>query len=249
VRQQVAALLATVPSRYPAGQVPAWLAEPVAYVGLVLRRLGTGLYHCYDVPGLPRTDNALEQFYRQLKAGERQATGHRRSDAFVVRCGGYAAYAAAASTRSEPEFCAQLATVSLPAYQRARRDLRATYERQAKLHRFHLRPQRYLSDLSDLEARWAQRDMCGLPGPGQMSRKLRGEGPGSPPGNPRRSRELAAVADHVGLPRRGHQPVEQRAARGAQRAQHRLAHQVVGELIGCIPQPPSPPPMRPLREA
>ena len=153
VRQEVEALLAAVPARYPAGQVPAWLAQQVAYVGLVLRRLGAGLYHCYDVPGLPRTDNAMEQFYRQLKAGERRATGHRRSDAFVVRCGGFAAYAAAASTRSEPELREQLATVSAYACQRARRDLRATYERQAKMHRFHLRPQRYLSDL---EARWNQ---------------------------------------------------------------------------------------------
>ncbi len=92
-------------------------------MGTVLRRLGDGLYHCYDVPGLPRTDNALEQFYRQLKAGERRATGHRRSEAFVVRVGGFAAYAAAASTRSEQE------------------------------HRFHLRPDRYLSDL---EARWTK---------------------------------------------------------------------------------------------
>jgi hypothetical protein len=95
----------------------------------------------------------MEQFYRQLKAGERRATGHRRSDAFVVRCGGFAGYAAVASTRSEPELREQLATVSAQACHRARRDLRATYERQAKMHRFHLRPQRYLSDL---EARWNQ---------------------------------------------------------------------------------------------
>ena len=153
VRREVETLLEAVPARYPVGRVPTWLEAKVAYVGIVLRRLGPDLYHCYDVPGLPRTDNAMEQFYRQLKAGERRATGHRRSDTFVVRCGGFAAYAAAASMRSERELCAQLATVSVHACQRARTDLRATQERQTKMHRFHLRPDRYLSDL---ETRWNQ---------------------------------------------------------------------------------------------
>jgi hypothetical protein len=153
VRREVERLLETVARRYPAQQVPRWLQEPVAYVGLVLRRLGAGLYHCYDVPGLPRTNNAMEQFYRQLKAGERRATGHRRSDTFVVRYGGFAAYAAAASTRSEREICQQLATVSAHAGHRARTQLRATQEHQTKMHRFHLRPDRYLSGL---EARWDQ---------------------------------------------------------------------------------------------
>jgi hypothetical protein len=153
VRREVERLLEALPTRFPAGQVPTWLQEQAAYVGIVLRRLGDGLYHCYDVPGLPRTDNAMEQFYRQLKTGERRATGHRRSDAFVVRVGGFAAYAAAASTRSEQDLRAQLATVPTSACQASRVALRATQERQTKMHRFHLRPDRYLSDL---EARWTK---------------------------------------------------------------------------------------------
>jgi hypothetical protein len=153
MRQQVERLLETLPGRFPPGRVPSWLQEKAAYVGTVLRRLGAGLYPCYDVPGLPRTDNDLEHFYRQLKAGERRATGHRRSDAFVVRVGGFAAYAAAARTLSEAELCAQLATVSASAGHASRAALRATQARQTQMHRFHLHPQRYLSDL---EARWHQ---------------------------------------------------------------------------------------------
>src|SRR5262249_4390136 len=98
-----------------------------------------------------RTDNDLEHFYRQLKAGERRATGHRRSDAFVVRVGGFAAYAAAARTCSEAELCAQLATVSASRCQASRAALHATQARQTQMHRFHLQPARYLSTL---EARW-----------------------------------------------------------------------------------------------
>jgi hypothetical protein len=153
VRREVERLLDTLPGRFPGGRVPDWLQEKAAYVATVLRRLGDGLYHGYDVPGLPRTDNDLEHFYRQLKAGERRATGHRRSDAFVVRVGGFAAYAVAARTGSEAALCTQLATVTATACQCARAALRATQQRQVQMHRFHLRPDRYLRDL---EARWQQ---------------------------------------------------------------------------------------------
>lgn len=152
VRRDVEAFLDTLPARYPDRQTPAWLAQPAEHVGVILRRLGDGLYHCYDVPGLPRTNNDHEHFYRQLKAGERRATGHRRSDAFVVRVGGFAAYATAASTLPEALLCHQLASVPADACHACRAELRATQERQTKMHRFRLRPDRYLSDL---EAAWA----------------------------------------------------------------------------------------------
>lgn len=123
VRQAVEIALDALPQRYPDQQVPAWLRPKADYVALILRRLGDDLYHCYDVPGLPRTDNAMEQFYRQLKAGERRATGHRRSDAFVVRVGGFAAYAAAASTVPEADLIDQLATVPASACRACRDEL------------------------------------------------------------------------------------------------------------------------------
>jgi hypothetical protein len=151
VRRAVEALLDALPARYPDGQVPAWLAPKAAYVGVVLRRLGDGLYHRYDVPGLPRTDNATEQFYRQLKAGERRATGHRRSDGFVVRVGGFAAYAAAASDVPEAALRVQLAEVPPARCAQCRAELRANQERQTRMRRFHLHPDRYLADL---ERRW-----------------------------------------------------------------------------------------------
>ncbi len=152
VRRDVEALLDELPARYPDRQTPAWLAQPAEHVGVLLRRLGDGLYHCYDVPSLPRTNNDHEHFYRQRKAGERRATGHRRSDTFVVRVGGFAAYAAAASTLPETTLREQLVGVPAEACRTCRAELRAIQERQTKMHRFHLRPDRYLSDL---EAAWA----------------------------------------------------------------------------------------------
>ena len=117
------------------------------------RFLGDGLYHCYDVPGLPRTNNELEQFYRRVKSGQRRITGHRRSDTFVVRVGEFAVYAIAASGLSESELWQQLSGVPASKWQAERKILRANQERQAKMRRFRLHRQAYLADL---EARWAQ---------------------------------------------------------------------------------------------
>lgn len=61
VRQRVENSLAEGARAAADGRVPAWLAQSVEHLVTVLRRLGDGLYQCYDVPGLPRTDNDLEQ--------------------------------------------------------------------------------------------------------------------------------------------------------------------------------------------
>jgi len=153
VRRQVETRLAEVEHTVEEGSVPRWLQHPLQHLVAVLRRLGDGLYHCYDVPGLPRTNNELEQFYRRVKASERRITGRRRSDRFVVRVGGFAIYAIAVSARTEAELQRQLSTVTAPLWQEERAVLRATQERQGKMRRFHLHRSAYLADL---EARWAQ---------------------------------------------------------------------------------------------
>jgi hypothetical protein len=153
VRARVEAGLDEVTAACQTGTLAAWLRPKAEHLVTVLRRLGDGLYHCYDVPGLPRTDNDLEQFYRRLKTQARRITGHKRSDAFVVRVGGFAAYATATSGLSEAELQRQLMGVAAAAWQPQRALLRATQERQTKMRRYHLHRAAYLSDL---EARWAQ---------------------------------------------------------------------------------------------
>jgi hypothetical protein len=139
---------------------PAWLRPPVDQLRSVLLRLGPHLYHCYDVPGLPRTNNDLEQFYRQLKAGERRITGHRRSDSFVVRVGGFAAYAVTASRLPEAVLQERLSDVPAKDWQQERANLHTTQERQAKMRRFRVHRATYLADL---EARWDQLSETGPP--------------------------------------------------------------------------------------
>ena len=152
MRHRVESYLEEVATAVAREQVPAWLVPAVQHLVTVLQRLGDGLYHCYDVPGLPRTDNDLEQFYRRVKALERRITGHTRSDTFVVRVGGFAVYATAASTAAETELRRQLAAVPAEAWQAERATLWANQARQTKMRRFRLHRTAYLADL---EARWA----------------------------------------------------------------------------------------------
>jgi hypothetical protein len=102
---------------------------------------------------LPRTNNDLEHFYRRLKCAERRITGHKRSDRFVVRVGGFAVYAVEAADKTEADLREQVGGVPAEAWQRERDTLRAIQERQVKMHRFHLHRSAYLADL---EARWSQ---------------------------------------------------------------------------------------------
>jgi hypothetical protein len=153
IRQRVEACLDGLTVAVAEGRLAPWLHPAVAHLGTVLRRLGDGLYHCYDVPDLPRTNNDLEHFYRQVKAGERRITGRKRADSFVVRVGGFAVYAAAARGEDEAALRRHLAGVSSGAWQEERARLRATQVRQAQMRRFRLHRERYLADL---EARWTQ---------------------------------------------------------------------------------------------
>jgi hypothetical protein len=152
VRTKVELILGHLRIRCLSGGVPAWLRPKVEHLVTVLRRLGPGLYHCYDVPGLPRTDNGLEQFYRRVKSEQRRITGRKRADAFVVRVGGFAVYATAASTVPEAALLRRLAAVPAAHWQQERGTLRANQDRQAKMRRFRLAPAAYLADL---EARWS----------------------------------------------------------------------------------------------
>jgi hypothetical protein len=133
--------------------IPLWLQPPMTHLVSLLRRLGDHLYYCYDVPGLPRTNNDLEHFYRHLKSTERRITGHKRSDTFVVRVGGFAVYAVAAGAKPEAELLEQLANVTAEAWRQERATLHAIQDRQVKMRRFHLHRAAYLTDL---EARWTQ---------------------------------------------------------------------------------------------
>lgn len=111
VREHVDAVLQEICVAIEHGTIPLWLQAHMDHMVTLLRRLGDHLYYCYDVPGVPRTNNDLEHFYRHLKCSERRITGHKRSDTFVVRLGGFAVYAVLASAKAEAELQEQFGVV------------------------------------------------------------------------------------------------------------------------------------------
>ncbi len=77
------------------------LAAAVGHFRKVARSYRPGLFHCYAVPGLPRTNNDLEQLFGAQRYRERRASGRKAaSPATVLR--GEVRLIAATATRLRP---------------------------------------------------------------------------------------------------------------------------------------------------
>jgi hypothetical protein len=160
VRERVESYLDDIAAIRAKDDYPASFRSAVEHMQSVVIHFRDYLYHCYDIPGLPRTNNDLEQFYRRVKATERRITGHRRSDNFVVRMGGFAAYALATEHFTEADLRASLARVPASDWLHERATLRAIQDRQTRMRRFRLHRDAFLADI---EARWAQIHDAGPP--------------------------------------------------------------------------------------
>jgi uncharacterized membrane protein YgcG len=66
------------------------LSEPLAHFVKVSRSYEPGLFHCYDVPDLPRTNNDLEHLFGSHRYHERRASGRKGSVAGTGGDGGSA---------------------------------------------------------------------------------------------------------------------------------------------------------------
>jgi hypothetical protein len=125
------------------------LAGALGHFGKVTRSYWPGLFHCYDVPELPRTDNALEQLFGSHRYHERRASGRKMaSPGLVVR--GSVRLPAAVATRLRGEVRGEDLVPSDP---EAWRGLRAGLERRqairAQGRRFRRDPAAYLRELED----------------------------------------------------------------------------------------------------
>ena len=108
-----------------------------------------GLFWCYDVPGLPRTNNDLEQFFGSVRYHQRRATGRKRpGPALVVR--GAARLIAASATRHGLFTAADLAEADPAEWAAFRRELDRHRHRRADHRRFRRDPHGYLRSLEGL---------------------------------------------------------------------------------------------------
>lgn len=105
-----------------------------------------GLFRCYSVPGLPRTNNDLEQFFGSYRYHERRCSGRKVAcPGTVVR--GSVRLVAAAATRLRSIEGADLVPTDVKAW----RDLRGALERRQAVRtrgrRFRRDPSAYLESL------------------------------------------------------------------------------------------------------
>ena len=145
VRRRYRGLIAAIARhRRAAGR----LAEEFSHFLKVTRSYWPGLFRCYGVEGLPRTNNDLEQFFGSYRYHERRCSGRKVAcPGTVVR--GSVRLVAAAATRLRPIGAEDLVPSDLGAW----RDLRGSLERRQAVRtlgrRFRRDPAAYLRSLEE----------------------------------------------------------------------------------------------------
>jgi hypothetical protein len=105
-----------------------------------------GLFHCYDIPGLPRTNNILEHFFGSVRYHHRRASGRIRASAGTVVRGSVRALASTAS-RLHPFGEYELRHPNLDRWRDLRQSLHLRQEARRQQGRFRKDPTAYLAAL------------------------------------------------------------------------------------------------------
>jgi hypothetical protein len=122
------------------------LAPAVAHFLKVTTSYWDGLFACYQVTDLPRTNNDLEQYFGTALHVERRVTGRKRaSPALVVR--GSVRVVAAGASRLVSFSAADLRLTDVTTWQALRQTLDYRHEGRRKQLRFRRDPQGYLASL------------------------------------------------------------------------------------------------------
>jgi hypothetical protein len=111
------------------------------------------LIQCYDVKGLPRTNNDTERYIRSLKTRARRMSGRKNWNSYLLRYGRYIAYYDCLAKQEAGEVALEqrLKHVSHQQWRTARSTSRIQRSEQLKLWRFRHKRDHYLLSL---ELRW-----------------------------------------------------------------------------------------------
>jgi len=108
-----------------------------------------GLFHCYDVPDIPRTNNDLEQLFGSTRHHERRCTGRKAaSPSLVLR--GSVRIVAGLGTRAHSFQGRELAPANLDTWQTLRAGLETRRHTRTLRQRFRRDPDAYLRQLEAL---------------------------------------------------------------------------------------------------
>lgn len=120
------------------------------HINKTFRERWWGLFTCYDVDGLPRTNNELERYMRRIKSGQRRILGRKNVHDFIIRYGRFAA--CIDYQEGVDELLTRLQQVSQDDFLHERRALDVALLREQKRHRFRHHQSAYLRELED---RWS----------------------------------------------------------------------------------------------
>jgi hypothetical protein len=145
-RQQYRALLLRMSrERASVGE----LEPAVAHFLKVTKSYWGGLFHCYEIADLPRTNNALEQTFGAVRHAERRATGRKSaSPGLVVR--GAVRIVAAVVTRLVRFGAAELRPHDPAALAQVRREIEQREDARRAQSRFRRDPAAYLQQAESL---------------------------------------------------------------------------------------------------
>lgn len=122
------------------------LASWVEHFCKVTASYWNGLFPCYQVQGLPRTNNGLEQYFGAARHAERRITGRKRaSPALVIR--GAVRVVAAGASRLLSISAIQLRLTDVQAWLTLRQQLDYRHEARRMQLRFRRDPNAYLQAL------------------------------------------------------------------------------------------------------
>lgn len=142
VRQALRAHPRTVRAPKPAG---AFLRQAYEHFAKITASYEPGLFHCYNVEGLDRTNNALEQFFGSWRWHERRATGRKcASRTEVLR--GPVSLASSVATRLRIFTHQQLAAVDRERWRQKRAELRQRRDHFCLRCQFRRDPKGYLNN-------------------------------------------------------------------------------------------------------
>lgn len=105
-----------------------------------------GLFYCYDIKSLPRTNNDLEQLFGRWRHHQRRCTGRKVAPASLVIRGSVQLVAAIA-TQLRSFTASELATVSIEAWQSVRADLNCYQHKRHQQRQFRRSPATFLATL------------------------------------------------------------------------------------------------------
>jgi hypothetical protein len=119
------------------------LSEAIDHFVEISENFAPGLFQCYDVPDLPRTNNDLEHGFGIARAHERRATGRRGAIPGVVVRGSVRLMAVVMTQREDLQ-AADLQPTNYQTWRQLRTQLRYREEARRQQSRFRKDPAAYL---------------------------------------------------------------------------------------------------------